>query len=290
MEHAKPLLIFAAVLKHGSMNAAAPHLGITASAVSQHIHKLEKIYKIRLLNRSTRNLSPTEAGRKLWGYAERLQTLLDECDTAMNALQAEPQGSVAISLPSGYTALPQIRQLIETVRANHPKIRLNFCSADSMSDLLHEHIDIALRTTTPDNPDFIARELAVWPMTLCATPAYLAENPVNHAAELLNRHWLNFNDNILRNMLDALGLPPDLPENHIDCSVSDARELVLAGLGIGIFLSGDSSALIGAGKLAEILPNQSKPVRTLYAVTAQRSDSAKVAAVLAELKAAFGKG
>lgn len=68
MEHAKPLLIFAAVLKHGSMNAAAPHLGITASAVSQHIHKLEKIYKIRLLNRSTRNLSPTEAGRKLWGY------------------------------------------------------------------------------------------------------------------------------------------------------------------------------------------------------------------------------
>jgi len=65
MDDLKPLLAFAAVLEHGSMNAAAKALGMTPSAVSQHISRLEKLHGVKLLHRSTRRLAPTDAGQAL---------------------------------------------------------------------------------------------------------------------------------------------------------------------------------------------------------------------------------
>ena len=78
MQDIKPLLVFAAVLEHGSMNGAAQALGMTPSAVSQHITRLESLHGIKLLNRSTRHLTPTEAGHTLGQHCRRLrQSWLD---------------------------------------------------------------------------------------------------------------------------------------------------------------------------------------------------------------------
>ncbi len=68
----KLIYIFATVLQYGSMNAAAPHLGMTASAISQAIRKLENHYGVKLLNRTTRSLTPTAEGRQLQQYARQL--------------------------------------------------------------------------------------------------------------------------------------------------------------------------------------------------------------------------
>ena len=72
MDDLKPLLAFAAVLEHGSMNAAAQALGMTPSAVSQHISRLEKLHGVKLLHRSTRRLAPTDAGQALAAHCRRL--------------------------------------------------------------------------------------------------------------------------------------------------------------------------------------------------------------------------
>ena len=72
MEQFKLIYIFATVLQYGSMNAAAPHLGMTASAISQAIRKLENHYGVKLLNRTTRSLTPTAEGRQLQQYARQL--------------------------------------------------------------------------------------------------------------------------------------------------------------------------------------------------------------------------
>lgn len=72
MEQFKLIYIFATVLQYGSMNAAAPHLGMTASAISQAIRKLENHYSVKLLNRTTRSLTPTAEGRQLQQYARQL--------------------------------------------------------------------------------------------------------------------------------------------------------------------------------------------------------------------------
>ena len=74
MQDTKPLIVFAAVLEHGSMNAAAAALGMTPSAVSQHISRLEALHGVKLLHRSTRRLSPTDAGRSLGSHCARCCT------------------------------------------------------------------------------------------------------------------------------------------------------------------------------------------------------------------------
>ena len=78
MQDIKPLLVFAAVLEHGSMNAAAAALGMTPSAVSQHVGRLERQYGVKLLNRSTRRMAPTEAGRALAASCTRLLACADD--------------------------------------------------------------------------------------------------------------------------------------------------------------------------------------------------------------------
>ncbi|MGN6955193.1 LysR family transcriptional regulator, partial [Neisseria sp. P0015.S004] len=100
MQDIKPLLVFVAVLEHGSMNAAAAALGMTPSAVSQHINRLETLHGIKLLNRSTRSLAPTDAGRALGEYCRRLAATLADTRTVIDNLKTEPVGELRISLTS----------------------------------------------------------------------------------------------------------------------------------------------------------------------------------------------
>ena len=85
MDKAKLLLIFTAVIRAGAMSRAAPALGMTASAISQHIRRLEALYGLKLLNRNTRRLELTEAGQVLWQQAERLSQLMQDTDAAICA-------------------------------------------------------------------------------------------------------------------------------------------------------------------------------------------------------------
>ena len=95
MQDIKPLLVFATVLEYGSMNAAAAALGMTPSAVSQHINRLEALHGIKLLNRSTRSLAPTDAGRALGEYCRRLAATLADTRTVIDNLKTEPRRRIA---------------------------------------------------------------------------------------------------------------------------------------------------------------------------------------------------
>ncbi len=101
MQDIKPLLVFAAVLEHGSMNAAAAALGMTPSAVSQHITRLESLHGVKLLNRSTRHLAPTDAGRALAVHCGRLRRTLADTQTALDNLKTEAAGEVHLAITSG---------------------------------------------------------------------------------------------------------------------------------------------------------------------------------------------
>lgn len=291
MEHLKQILIFNTVLQHGSMNAAAQALGISTSAVSQHIRKLEQHYRVKLLNRTTRSLVPTEEGRILHQYARQLADWQEASERAMGNLQAEPAGEVRISLPTGYSGTTALKNTVQTLHRRHPKIRLVLLESNRLADLHNDDADIAVRAITrPDDPDTIARPLAVWQTRLCAAPDYLQRHPINAPQDLPQAHWLNHSDAVLLHTFRHLGLPETLPAQRTDCpNVSlAARELARAGMGVAILLSGDADPLIRDGSLVAVLPQYPLPERTLYAVTAHRAQSAKVRAVLAALTESFG--
>lgn len=287
MDQVKLLLIFAQVMKQGSMNGAARVLGMSPSAVSQHLRNLEKHYGITLLNRTTRRLSPTEAGKTLWLYADKLQHLVDEADYSMQQLQSEPSGKVVIALPAGYVETPVMQRVIRQVQKHYPKIELCFQGNDRLQDLIAEEVDIAIRTTLISDANYIARPLAVWKRQICASPDYLAKNPILHKGDLLHCHWINHQTSVLQNTLAALDLPTTLPNYAINCSSASARQLALAGFGVTVLLSGDTAHFIEEGKLQVVLPQYVLPDSPIYAMTSHRNMSAKVVAILDILKKSF---
>ena len=107
MDDLKPLLVFAAVLEHGSMNAAAQALAMTPSAVSQHIARLEHLHGVKLLHRSTRRVSPTEAGATLAQYCRRLSATLRDTRLALDNLKTDIAGEVRLAAPTSMATAPR---------------------------------------------------------------------------------------------------------------------------------------------------------------------------------------
>ena len=129
MQDIKPLLVFATVLEHGSMNAAAAALGMTPSAVSQHINRLETLHGIKLLNRSTRSLAPTDAGRALGEYCRRLAATLADTRTVIDNLKTEPVGELRISLTSCVIGSRAFQTAFSRLQTEFPKSVLSLISA-----------------------------------------------------------------------------------------------------------------------------------------------------------------
>ncbi len=252
MEHLKLICIFTTVLRLGSMTAAASQLGMSASAVSQNIRALEKAYKIQLLNRTTRSLSPTEEGRKLREYGEKLLDIEKQASLDMRKMQAAPEGEVRLTLPSGKAEGIRIQNMIRELKEHYSGIRLVLLEDDGFADMTERNIDIALRfVEQPEGDNLIARFLVTWDTSIYASPDYLDKYPVFSVNDLPRAQWINHNDRGLINTLAALELPAALPDNRIDCPgrASVARELACAGMGLAILFSEDAEQSVRSGKL-----------------------------------------
>ena len=258
MQDIKPLLVFAAVLEHGSMNAAAAALGMTPSAVSQHVSRLEAQHGVKLLHRSTRRLTPTDAGQALAQYCLRLRHTLADTLQALDNLKTEAAGDLHIALPSGMAHAPPFQVALQQLQQHYPAIRPQLYFSDSLADLKQGDIDIALRggNHALDAPDLVARPLATWHWQIVAAPAYLAARaPIDSPHQLAEQQWLHYlpiHAILLRgeerHVLEI--------ERSILCNqLAAVSTLTQAGLGLSMQLSGETTALIAQGRLCVVLPD-----------------------------------
>lgn len=290
MEQMKRLLILNEVIKKGSMSKAAESLGMTASAVSLHLQHLERHYGLKLLNRSTRRLELTEAGRVLWQQAETLASLMQETNEKMTHLKAVPSGIVRLSLPTGFIRTLEIRNLLSIVERDYPEIQLTLFAEDSLAQLQQGAVDIALRAgEIHDSPDNVVHRLADWEILIVASPEYLQQHPISQTTDLLTAHWLNHSDFVLLNAFEALNLPRLLPEHRIECPNASASAYYLAteGMGLVFILSGELRAFQENQRLQPVLPHIKLPNKRISAVVANTAQSAKNVAILNVLKAVF---
>ncbi|WP_373746968.1 LysR family transcriptional regulator [Neisseria dentiae] len=290
MQDIKPLLVFAAVLEHGSMNAAAAALGMTPSAVSQHITRLESLHGVKLLNRSTRHLAPTDAGRALAVHCGRLRRTLADTQTALDNLKTEAAGEVHLAITSGLADTQMFQTALKRLQREYPNIRPVLHVGDRLLDLQQGGIDIAIRggEHSLDNPDLIARHLVAWPWQICAAPDYLAQHPPITRPEQLHGHrWLHFLPVriTLRHGTESylLDIADSMPCNQL----TTVRSLTVGGVGLSLQLEGEVRQYVRQGRLAVVLPEWSLPVVNLYAVTSYRVQSAKTEAALRVLQEAF---
>lgn len=157
----------------GSLAAAGRALGLSQTMVTKHVDATESRLGVRLLHRSTRRLTLTEAGRAYVEACGRILGEIAEAEQAAAAGQAEPKGLLRLNLPVSF-GLGQVAPLLAAFSARHPQVTLDVGFNDRQVDLIEEGWDLAVRVGMLRDSTLVARRLAPCRMVVCAAPTYLA--------------------------------------------------------------------------------------------------------------------
>ena len=187
MDHISRVGIFIAVVKAASFAGAAQALGITSSAVSKQIQNLEQDLQVKLLNRTTRNVSPTEEGTLYYERAARALEDLKEAEDQINELKSRPRGPLKVSLPQSL-GIKYFGDAIASFAATYPEVELDINLDDRLVDVAGEGFDLVVRIGSLKDTSLIARRMAYCPLVLCASPAYLKVHGTPQTPDDLTRH------------------------------------------------------------------------------------------------------
>jgi len=181
------LEVFARVAGTGSFSAAGRALGMSQTMVTKHIAALEARLGVKLLHRSTRKLSLTDAGRSYLEASERILTDMSAADAAVAAERVEPRGTLRLNAPVSFGER-QIAPLLPEFATAHPLVSVDLGLNDRLVDLAEEGWDLAIRIGTLSDSSLIARRIAPSRTVVCAAPAYLKVHGRPRAVADLARH------------------------------------------------------------------------------------------------------
>ncbi|HEY6610348.1 MAG TPA: LysR family transcriptional regulator [Pseudomonas sp.] len=178
---------FVAVAECGQFTAAAERLGVSSSHVSRQIARLEECLQARLLYRSTRKVSLTEAGQTFLQHCRNLLDARDEAWRAVSDLSAEPKGLLRMTCAVAYGERFVV-PLVNEFMTLHPQLGVEIQLTNRPLDLLHEGLDLAVRLGRLGDERLVATRLAPREMYLCAAPSYLARAGTPQSLGELARH------------------------------------------------------------------------------------------------------
>jgi DNA-binding transcriptional LysR family regulator len=294
MENLEDIAIFCKVVDVGSFTRAAEALATSQPVVSKSVTRLEKSLGVRLLNRTTRRISLTEAGTELYRQASKAIALLDDAQLDIGRYQAEPRGTLRISAPTSFTVL-HLRHRLGRFIARYPQVTLDLVLEDRFVDLVDEGYDAAIRVGELGSSTLIARLLAPCKQVICASPAYVARHGAPEAAEdLLNHNCIVYTlgrDPRTWRVVSKNGEELQLPV-HGNAYMNSGmlqQAFALEGVGIAIlptFYVGDA---LREGKLVRLLERVRLPELGVYFVYPDRRNLLpKLKALLDFLVESFG--
>ncbi len=266
------LKAFAAIVERRSFARAADHLGLSASALSQTIRLLETRLGVRLLNRTTRSVAPTEAGVRLYG---RIAPMIQELDAAVAEVVAatgRTAGTLRINT-IGMAAKTLIAPALGRFHRTHPDVVLDIVIDDSLSDIVAGRFDAGIRVGERLEKDMIAVRLTPdIPLLAVASPDYLAVHGEPHLPEDLHRHaCINWrfpgSGAIYRWEMEKEGKKVSLGvEGPL---ISNLQEIALEGAlqGMGILYAYDHDGVddaLAAGRLKRVLADWSPTLPGLF--------------------------
>jgi DNA-binding transcriptional LysR family regulator len=276
LDHLSDLAIFVRVVDTRGFSAAARAMGLTKSAVSKRINRLEKQLGLRLLQRTTRAMSLTEAGRVLYERAAQGVALLDESARLAAGLVDAPRGTLRVtaSVTFGKRCLAP---LIPEFLARYPEIELQLTLLDRFVDLVEEGYDVALRLTRTPPEQVVAKALMPVRYRLCAAVDYLKGQEIKTPADLAGYNCLHYGLREFGNewrFERGDGRENETARVRVKSNVvvnnsEVVRDLLLAGMGIGLVWNYAVDREIADGRLVPLLPEWS-PVgpfgQTAYAL------------------------
>lgn len=188
VDHLTALRVFREVVQQNGFAAAGRKLGLSSPAVSKNVNELEAHLSTRLLNRTTRRLSLTEAGVRYYAQIAQILDDLDETERSLNPAQQSPGGTLRVSAPVTMTLL-MLSEAIPAFLERYPNLKLDLNLDDRRVDLVHEGYDVAIRGSDRLlDSSLVARRLTSLPHVICGSPDYFARRGQPAAPEDLHAH------------------------------------------------------------------------------------------------------
>src|SRR5688572_17362492 len=187
MDHLADVAVFVRVVERGSFTLAADELELSRAVVSKYVSRLEERLGARLLHRTTRRLSLTEAGAALFEASRGALERIEEAEAAVAQFQSEPRGRLRVSAPMSFGILHMGPAMSEFARA-HPRVTLDVRLDDRYVNLVEESVDVAIRIGNLSDSSLVARKLTTTRAVACASPAYLEEHGEPETPEDLASH------------------------------------------------------------------------------------------------------
>lgn len=278
--------VFAQVVDAKSFSAAADKLGMSKSLASRHVSALERSLSVKLMNRSTRKLSLTEAGALFYEHCARIVQEAELAEQRLTRTQSEPAGLVRVTAVPAF-AVRHVVPALADFHQKYPKIQVKlFCSNRALA-LGDEGFDLGIRVSFDPAPNLVARKLAANRSVLCASPAYLKRHGMPRRIEDLSKH-----ECVLFPALAPKGVwtlrrgrrkYPVQVAGVLDTDEMDVvRAAVAAGLGIGILPVYMVADALRQGQLVPLLRQfQVVPESAIYLVyLPDRTLSSRVRALI----------
>lgn len=266
--------VFVESVRRGSFSAAGRSLDLSPSAVSKLLSRLEGRLGVRLLNRSTRRLSPTEGGRAYFDQCVEILADIERAEDSLTGFGHIPAGTLRINSTPGF-AKHQLLPLILEFQARYPEITLELQLTGQSIDLVAENVDLAIRLGQLKDTSLVGIKLGVSRRIVCASPDYLARHGTPTTPSDLSAHnclrlsthegfnrW-RFSDSSGTQVIEANG-------NFVTDNVEALHAHALLGGGVGRLAAFMVAGDIACGRLVALLPAYDVEQQQIHAVYPHR--------------------
>jgi len=286
--------IFISVVDSGSFSECARRMGISQPSVSRQINNLESQLGVRLLQRTTRNLSLTEAGQIYYEKVHQIQRDVFEASQSISGFKETPSGSLRISAPHTWTETRLAPYMAEFLKL-YPEIKLEIECNDMMQDIIEDRLDLVIRVGELKDSSYIAIPLSKIRMVLCATPTYIKKNGLPKTASDLQNHnyiyYENFKQLIFTDKTgeQLININGSLKSNIVNVMLAGVRQHIGMSLLPDLLIND----LLKTGELIDVMPDakisiKNLPVDQIYALYSNRKHlAAKVRVFLDFIRTKF---
>lgn len=270
MDRIDAMTAFVAVASHHSFTGAARRLGVAPSAVTRLVAALEQHLAIRLLQRTTRSVTLTDAGTRYLERARRILDAIDEAERSAHAERLEPTGRFVVSAPVVFGRL-EVAPLMAELLARHPTVTGHLMLADRNVDLIEEGIDAAVRIGELADSSLVAHKVGQTRRVLVAAPDYLRTSRRLRSLDDLDAHqtihctalspapeWRCEKDGVER----RVALTPSFVTNSVDVAIGHAER----GGGLTFALAYQVADQLRDGRLQIVLPRHERPAQPISVV------------------------
>lgn len=294
MDRAAEMMAFVKAVEAGGFSAAARQLGLTPSALSKLVSRLEDRLGAQLMQRTTRRLQLTVEGEAFFGRARTILAAMDEAESEVTEAVSSPRGLLRIHCGSTF-GMHQLAPAIPRFQERHPSVSLELTISDERLSMMQEGVDLAIRIGPLEESSLVARRICNLERVICAAPAYLARYGTPHTPDDLQQHnclWITSLPQLKRWPFDTddgirvVNVSGNIAANHAET----VMQLALAGVGITRLADVVVATALRAGTLVPILTDwhHVEPVPLYVTYPSGRNLSPKVRAMVEFLVEEFG--